>query len=140
MHETFVTTTNDLGGRAVAVADALTDALTGALTALVDDVLVEVEGQLLLPKSRYVDLLLDMYNATPVATIRELIGERMNDVRHLNVVDVDDVRADMYALVATAAFEATVLAAAAADFAAPCHQHQLSVVASTTVMVVPCSP
>jgi hypothetical protein len=140
MHENLVTTTKEQGGRAVAVAGDVTDPLTGALTGLVDDVLIEVDGQLLLPKSRYVDLLLDMYNATPVATIRELIGERLNDVRHLNIVDVDDVRADMYALVATAAFEASVLAAADAEFAAPCHHHQLSVVTATTVMVVPCSP
>jgi hypothetical protein len=139
MHGDHVTTTNGQGDRAVAAADTLpappTDALTDALTRLIDEALLEIDGQLLMPKSRYIDLLLDMYNSTSVETIRALVGERMNDVRHLNIVDVDDVRADMYGLAATAAFELTVLAAAAADFAAPCHEHQLSVASATTVIV-----
>jgi hypothetical protein len=82
---------------------------------IVDAALVEIEGALLVSQSRCVDLLLDLYNAAPIGTTRHVIEERLSDIRHLNAVEAEEVRADLYAVLAIAAAESAIEAALLAD-------------------------
>lgn len=94
------------------------DLLLDSIGDIVDAALVEIEGALLVSQSRCVDLLLDLYNAAPVGTTRHLIEERLSDIRHLNAVGADEVRADLYAVVAIAAAESAIETALLADILA----------------------
>ena len=82
---------------------------------IVDAALVEIEGALLVSQSRCVDLLLDLYNAAPIGTTRHVIEERLSDIRHLNAVEAEEVRADLYAVLAIAAAESAIEEALLAD-------------------------
>ena len=83
-----------------------------------DAALVEIEGALLVSQRRCVDLLLDLYNAAPIGTTRHLIEERLSDIRHLNAIEADEVRADLYAVVAIAAAESAIETALLAELPA----------------------
>jgi hypothetical protein len=89
-----------------------------AIGDIVDAALVEIEGALLVSQSRCVDLLLDLYIAAPIGTTRHVIEARLSDIRHLNAVDADEVRADLYAVVAIAAAESAIEAALLAEMLA----------------------
>ncbi|HEY5873992.1 MAG TPA: hypothetical protein VIT64_01775 [Ilumatobacteraceae bacterium] len=82
-----------------------------AIGDIVDAALVEIEGALLVSQSRCVDLLLDLYIAAPIGTTRHVIEARLSDIRHLNAVEADEVRADLYAVLAIAAAESAIEAA-----------------------------
>lgn len=99
---------------------ASTDAtlMLDSISDIVDAALVEIEGALLVSQSRCVDLLLDLYNAAPIGTTRHVIEERLSDIRHLNAVEADEVRADLYAVLAIAAAESAIEAAESAIEAA----------------------
>ena len=86
-----------------------------AIGDIVDAALVEIEGALLVSQSRCVDLLLDLYIAAPIGTTRHVIEARLSDIRHLNAVEADEVRADLYAVLAVAAAESAIEAALLAD-------------------------
>lgn len=88
-----------------------------AIGDIVDAALVEIEGALLVSQSRCVDLLLDLYIAAPIGTTRHVIEARLSDIRHLNAVEADEVRADLYAVLAIAAAESAIEAALFADLA-----------------------
>ena len=70
--------------------------------------LAKIAGQVLLSQGRCVDILLDLFNVTTEPSIQVLIGERLNDIRHLRAVEADEFRADLYAVAAISAAEAAL--------------------------------
>jgi hypothetical protein len=78
------------------------------IAGIVDVALANIDGQVLLSQGRCVDVLLDLFNVTSEASIQVLIGERLDDIRHLRAVEADEFRADLYAVAAIAAAEAAL--------------------------------
>ncbi|HEX4981763.1 MAG TPA: hypothetical protein VFV63_08700 [Ilumatobacteraceae bacterium] len=78
---------------------------------IVDAALDDLDGQLLLSQGRCVNVLLDLFNVTTEPSIQALIGERLDDIRHLRAVEADEFRADLYAVAAIAAAEAALVGA-----------------------------
>ena len=78
---------------------------------IVDAALAGLDGQLLLSQGRCVNVLLDLFNVTTEPSIQALIGERLDDIRHLRAVEADEFRADLYAVAAIAAAEAALVGA-----------------------------
>ena len=78
------------------------------IAGIVDAVLAGIAGQVLLSQGRCVDVLLDLFNVTTEPTIQVLIGERLDDIRHLRAVEADEFRADLYAVAAIACAEAAL--------------------------------
>ena len=78
------------------------------IAAIVDAALAAIAGQVLLSQGRCVDVLLDLFNVTTEPSIQVLIGERIDDIRHLRAVEADEFRADLYAVAAIAAAEAAL--------------------------------
>ncbi len=95
----------------VGVKTAYTALMLDAIGDIVDAALVEIKDALLVSQRRCVDLLLDLYNAAPIGTTRHVIEERLSDIRHLNAVEAEEVRADLYAVLAIAAAESAIEAA-----------------------------
>jgi hypothetical protein len=75
---------------------------------IVDAALADTAGQMLLSQGRCVDVLLDLFNVTTEPSIQVLIGERIEDIRHLRAVEADEFRADLYAVAAISAAEAAL--------------------------------
>jgi hypothetical protein len=90
------------------VAPTATSINADGIAAIVDAALAAVEGQVLLSQGRCVDVLLDLFNVTTEPSIQVLIGERIDDIRHLRAVEGDEFRADLYAVAAIAAAEAAL--------------------------------
>ena len=63
----------------------------------------QLRGQVLVPQARCIDILLDLYLATDDIGLRWSIAERINDLKGRKTVRVDDLRADLDAIVAIAA-------------------------------------
>ena len=78
---------------------------------IVDAVLADIDGQLLLSQGRCVNVMLDLFNVTTEPSIQALIGERLDDIRHLRAVEADEFRADLYAVAAISAAEAALVLA-----------------------------
>jgi hypothetical protein len=64
--------------------------------------LVWIDDQTLLSQGHCVNVLLDLYCATDDFALRWAIAERLSDIRFLNAVDADDMRADLTAIVGIA--------------------------------------
>jgi hypothetical protein len=79
------------------------------IAGIVDAALADIAGQVLLSQGRCVNVLLDLFNVTTEPSIQVLIGERLDDIRHLRAVEADDFRADLYAVAAIAAAEAALV-------------------------------
>ena len=79
------------------------------IAAIVDTALADIAGQVLLSQGRCVDVLLDLFNVTTEPSIQVLIGERLDDIRHLRAVEADEFRADLYAVAAIAAAESALV-------------------------------
>jgi len=58
-----------------------------------------IGDQVLLSQGHCVNVLLDLYTATDDYSLRWAIAERLDDIRFLNAVDADDLRADLCAVV-----------------------------------------
>jgi len=58
-----------------------------------------IGDQVLLSQGHCVNVLLDLYTATDDYSLRWAIAERLDDIRFLNAVDADDLRADLCAIV-----------------------------------------
>ena len=54
-----------------------------------------LDGQLLIAQDRCVDALLDLYNAAPNQTVRDVLGEMMSDIRYVSAVRVQLLRDDL---------------------------------------------
>ena len=78
---------------------------TDGLVGLLDAVLTEVAGQQLISQSRCVDWLLDLFNLTEVAGLRDVVAECLAEIRHLNVVRGKDMQAALLLISAAAAIE-----------------------------------
>lgn len=91
-----MTTTATTKGSADAFAKALT-ALAGML-----------EGQVLVSQDRCVDGFLDLFNAAPNELVRRLVGEAIDDVRHVRTIRSEDVRATLAELSAAMVVETTL--------------------------------
>jgi hypothetical protein len=78
------------------------------IASIVDAALAGIAGQILLSQGRCVDVLLDLFNVTTEPSIQVLIGERIDDIRHLRAVEADEFRADLYAVTAIATAEAAL--------------------------------
>ena len=63
----------------------------------------QLHDQVLVPQARCVDILLDLYLATDDIGLQWSIAERINDLKGRKTVRVDDLRADLDAIVAIAA-------------------------------------
>jgi hypothetical protein len=89
-------------------APSVTSINAAGIARLVDTALAAIDGQMLLSQGRCVDVLLDLFNVTTEPSIQVLIGERLDDIRHLRAVEADEFRADLYAVAAIAAAEAAL--------------------------------
>jgi len=58
-----------------------------------------IGDQVLLSQGHCVNMFLDLYSATDDYALRWAIAERLDDIRFLNAVDADDMRADLCAIV-----------------------------------------
>ena len=63
----------------------------------------QLHDQVLVPQARCVDILLDLYLATDDVGLQWSIAERINDLKGRKTVRIDDLRADLDAIVAIAA-------------------------------------
>ncbi len=61
-----------------------------------------IGDQALLSQGHCVNMFLDLYCATEDFSIRWAIAERLDEIRFLNAVDADDMRADLTAIIAIA--------------------------------------
>ncbi len=61
-----------------------------------------IGDQALLTQGHCVNVFLDLYSATDDSSLRWAIAERLNEIRFLNAVAADDMRADLTAIVAIA--------------------------------------
>jgi hypothetical protein len=85
--------------------------LAESFFAHLDPFLADTDGQLLLSQGRCVDHLLDLYNATDNLTLREVISDVIDDIRHLSTVRADEMRSNLVMLAAVATVEAAFDAA-----------------------------
>ena len=93
---------------ATSAAPSATSINADGIARVVDTALAHIAGQVLLSQGRCVDVLLDLFNVTTEVSIQVLIGERLNDIRHLRAVEADEFRADLYAVAAISAAEAAL--------------------------------
>jgi hypothetical protein len=73
------------------------------LTSVVLQATDRLGDQVLVPQARCVDILLDVYLATDDIGLKWSIAERINDLKGRKTVRVEDIRADLDAIVAIAA-------------------------------------
>jgi hypothetical protein len=66
--------------------------------------MASIADQLLLPQSHYIDVLLDLLVVAPSPIVRSAIADRLNEVRFVSMVATDEVRADLYGIVAISDF------------------------------------
>lgn len=62
-----------------------------------------IDGRIMLSQAHCVDVLLDLYSASDDPELRCSISERIDELRHVNMVLADDLRADLEAITAIAA-------------------------------------
>ena len=93
---------------AASAVPSITSINAEGIAAIVDAALADTAGQVLLSQGRCVDLLLDLFNVTSEPSIQVLIGERLEDIRHLRAVLAEEFRADLYAVAAISAAEAAL--------------------------------
>ena len=74
------------------------------LQEIADHTMASIADQLLLPQSHYIDVLLDLLVVAPSAIVRSAIAERLNEIRFVSMVATDEVRADLYGIVAISDF------------------------------------
>lgn len=72
---------------------------------IADEALDWIGNQQLLTQSHCVDVLLDLLVANDDAIVRATIAERLRDIRFLAMVDANDLRADLDAIVAILAVD-----------------------------------
>jgi hypothetical protein len=104
--------------------DATTIAAADTVQAIAGYALWDLAGQVLVSAARCVDVLLDLYSATEDVGLRWSIAERLDDLRGRTLVEVEELRADLEAIVAVAAtpsFAVTGLRTVAADLPAAAH-------------------
>jgi hypothetical protein len=58
-----------------------------------------IADQVLLSQGHCVNMFLDLYSATDDYALRWAIAERLDDIRFVNAVSADDMRADLCAIV-----------------------------------------
>ncbi len=74
------------------------------LQEIADHTMASIADQLLLPQSHYIDVLLDLLVVAPSPIVRSAIAERLTEIRFVSMVATDDVRADLYGIVAISDF------------------------------------
>ena len=74
------------------------------LQEIADHTIASIADQLLLPQSHYIDVLLDLLAVAPSPIVRSAIAERLSEIRFVSMVATDDVRADLYGIVAISDF------------------------------------
>jgi hypothetical protein len=74
------------------------------LQEIADHTMATIADQLLLPQSHYIDVLLDLLVVAPSPIVRSAIADRLNEVRFVSMVATDEVRADLYGIVAISDF------------------------------------
>ncbi|MCB0995198.1 MAG: hypothetical protein KDB21_08920 [Acidimicrobiales bacterium] len=70
--------------------------------AVIEEGLAQLSGQVIVSRSRAVDLLLDVYTATSSPVVRDVVAELLDDIRHVNAVEAEVLR-DRLLLVQVAA-------------------------------------
>jgi hypothetical protein len=83
------------------------------IAAIVDAALYRLGDQLVVDQGRCVDVYLDLYAATTDLGLRTSLADRIDDIRHLSLVDSDEFRADLAAFVAIASDPAVAVRPAA---------------------------
>jgi hypothetical protein len=74
----------------------------GTVDEIVAQAMTWIADQLLLSQSRCVDVFLDLHNATDDPLVCWSIIDRLREIRLLNAVDGDEMRADLAAIAAIA--------------------------------------
>ena len=74
------------------------------LQEIADHAMASIADQLLLPQSHYIDVLLDLLVAAPSPIVRSAIADRLREIRFVSMVTTDEVRADLYGIVAISDF------------------------------------
>ena len=74
------------------------------LQQIADHMMASIADQLLLPQSHYIDVLLDLLVMAPSPIVRSAIADRLSEVRFVSMVATDEVRADLYGIVAISDF------------------------------------
>ena len=74
------------------------------LQSIADNTLATISGQLLLPQSNYVDVLLDLLVVAHSSIVRSAIADRLDEIRFVTMIATDEVRADLFGIVAISDF------------------------------------
>ena len=74
------------------------------LQEIADHTMASIADQLLLPQSHYIDVLLDLLVVAPSPIVRSAIADRLSEIRFVSMVATDEVRADLYGIVAISDF------------------------------------
>ena len=74
------------------------------LREIADHTMASIADQLLLPQSHYIDVLLDLLVVAPSPIVRSAIADRLSEVRFVSMVATEEVRADLYGIVAISDF------------------------------------
>ena len=74
------------------------------LQEIADHTMASIADQLLLPQSHYIDVLLDLLVVAPSSIVRSAIADRLSEIRFVSMVATDEVRADLYGIVAISDF------------------------------------
>jgi hypothetical protein len=77
------------------------------LQEMADHTMASIADQLLLPQSSYIDVLLDLLVVAPSPIVRSAIADRLSEVRFVSMVATEEVRADLYGIVAISDFSDT---------------------------------
>ena len=72
---------------------------------IADLALAATTDQLLVSQRHYVDVLLDLRSVAVSPVMRETIEERLREIRFVTMVDANDVRADLAAIVTISEIE-----------------------------------
>ena len=90
---------------------------------IADLALVATNDQLLVSQRQYVDVLLDLRSVAVSPVLQETIDERLREIRFVTMVDANEIRADMEAIVAVSEIEDD-LEMAWAEVALTCECHE----------------
>jgi hypothetical protein len=74
------------------------------LQEIADHTMASIADQLLLPQSHYIDVLLDLLVVAQSPIVRSAIAERLTEIRFVSMIETDEVRADLYGIVAISDF------------------------------------
>lgn len=78
------------------------------LQAIADHTMASIADQLLLPQTHYIDVLLDLLVVANSPIVRSAIADRLDEVRFVSMIATDEVRADLYGIVAISDFSDAV--------------------------------